>query len=315
MQVFGEAKGVQLIFAAIGRVDPEEDEESLRDYIGSLLVFKMAQPNCGKLALMIDAGLVPLVQALVERTHRTFHQAAVHKNALGIMRLIASNETHRSALCGAGVVPLVMASMAKFCFEEKVQQYAAEVLGHLTRNSSTAAALPAEMVGRVVKAMEVFRNGVSLQRACMFALMCFLQNRHNVPAVVAVDGVPIIMHSLATHGLQAGVLGVMECGFVVLSCLSTHDASLAYMQDHEQSHGGVVDLALRAVREYARSGDLKVVDHAIGVLASCVERYPLMHARFRASGGVREMRSACELRGLSPENRAVAQRILRACGV
>ena len=76
-----------------------------------------------------------------------------------------------------------------------------------------------------------------------------------------------------------------------------------------------MDLALKAVREHSTRGNPKVVGHAISVLASCVERYPLMHAQFRASGGVRDMRNASKLGGLSPKKRVVAKRILRACGV
>ena len=118
------------------------------------------------------------------------------------------------------------------------------------------------------------------------------------------------MHSVSTHSGHARVL---ECGFLVLNCLSTHDASRAYIEDHEQRHGGVLAMALKAVKEHTRSGNFEAVGHAIGALASFVVDYPHMHAPFRASGGVGEMRVASGLRGLTPKSRAVAARISRAC--
>jgi len=101
----------------------------------------------------------------------------------------------------------------------------------------------------------------------------------------------------------------------VLTCLSTHDASRVYIQDHKQMHGGVLAMALQAVREQTKNRNFQAVGHAIGALASFVVDYPHMHAPFRASGGVGEMRVASGLRGLTPQKRAVAQRILRVCGV
>ena len=119
------------------------------------------------------------------------------------------------------------------------------------------------------------------------------------------------MRSVLTHSGHARVL---ECGFLVLNCLSTHDASRAYIEDHEQRHGGVLAMALKAVKEHTRSGNFEAVGHAIGALASFVVDYPHMHAPFRASGGVCEMRFASGLRGLTPKNRAVAQRSCACVG-
>jgi len=305
-------KGVQLILSAMRKQNAEKDEDSARDAFGIFLLQWLAKPLSGTFGVMIEAGLVPLVLALMTRTHHANNERHLQGGALKILLRVASNESYRRALCAADVVPLVLAAMTSFGFDEFLQRDGAQILGHLTRTSTTRDALPTGLIECVVRAMKQFPFQLEVNKACMWALQCFLLNRHNVPAVVAVDGAQIIMQSMSTHSGHARVL---ECGFLVLSCLSTHDASRVYIQDHKQRHGGVLAMALQAVREQTRNRNFQAVGHAIGALASFVEDYPHMHAAFRASGGVREMSMACGLRGLTPKNRAVAQRILGVCGV
>jgi len=312
MKVFAEDKGVQLIFSAMRKQNGGNNDDSARDAFGMCLLQSLAKPTSGTFGVMIEAGLVPLVLAVMARTHHVQHERQLQGAALKILLRVTSNESDPRALCAAEVVPLVLAAMTSFGVDEFLQRDGAQLLGHLTRTPTTRDALPKGLTECVVRAMKRFPSGLEVNKACMFALMCFVLNRRNVPAVVAVDGVQIIMRSMSTHSGHARVL---ECGFLVLTCLSTHEESRVYIQDDTQRHGGVLAMALEAVRAQTMNGNFEAVGHAIGALASFVEDYPHMHAAFRKNGGVREMNMACGHRRLTPKSRAVAQRILRVCGV
>jgi len=251
-------------------------------------------------AHLVATGLIPFVRKSMAQALDAHWSCVLVYDMVFILRMLASNVTHRAAVAAADVVPIVFLAMQALDNNSMLQTEGITLLGYLCGPDSV---VPPDVIKGVTLAMGAHKDFMRLQTAGVRGLLCFVANRHNVGIVSKEDGVQLLVLAMDNFN---GNAGIAQNALSTLNILSEYGDNVARMQE-----AGLVQSALKAMRSHSEV--LLVQSQAILALYNCVVPYPCMHAIFRHHGGAWRLKIAMETPELDITSWQLARRILRAC--
>ena len=192
---FGDSRGMQLVCACVDY--PHEVGFVSTTQENAINLLEAIVRNYPKTTdHMVAAGLIiPILQTTMQKTMNRTRPIA-HMNALvSMLSTLASNVTYRSTVAAADIVPTVCLAMQALENDTMFQTDATILLGYLYNSNSNAleSVVPPEVVRLVTQAMQNHEDNISMQRAGVWGLTCFLASTRNIQTLSTKNVVNVLL--------------------------------------------------------------------------------------------------------------------------
>jgi len=260
---------------------------------------------------MCDAGLIPMIFAVLKRENPGLLHKVVIEDLVSIICQMTENSTHIHLVPKEIAMSFLVMVMKNFQLLGPTMPLAMTAICNLTNLHDTTrrAEAPENLVHYVTNTIGVYEDSLVAQRAGMRTLLCFLGSWRNVDKVIVSGGVRWLLLAMMNFGND---LSIAQHCLLAICIIAQRKDELKYMLIPEpEIHDGILVCTLNIMR--AHEGELLVQKPAVGLLAMIVVGYPNLYADLRNAGGILALSQVLELPLVETTTRKIALKLLKTC--
>ena len=260
---------------------------------------------------MCDAGLIPMIFAVLKRENPGLLHKVVIEDLVSIICQMTENSTHIHLVPKEIAMSFLVVVMKNFQLLGPTMPLAMTAICNLTNLHDTTrrAEAPENLVHYVTNTIGVYEDSLVAQRAGMRTLLCFLGSWRNVDDVISCGGVVCILRAMCNFSDE---LSIAQDSLMAISIIAQRDGVREHLLDTEhESHDGIIVCTLTLMR--AHEAELLVQRPAVGLLAKLVVGHPNLYADLRNAGAILALSRVLQLPDVDTTTRKMALKLLKAC--